>query len=64
MYYICKVTHYLKYDDKIKYMYILYLFCGFNLIFLSGSETVVNHALLGLLAKIKCSICSYQCNNW
>jgi hypothetical protein len=20
--------------------------------------------LLGLLAKIKCSICSYQCENW
>jgi hypothetical protein len=25
---------------------------------------LLNYALLGLLAKIKCSICSYQCNNW
>ncbi len=23
-----------------------------------------NSYLLGLLAKIKCSICSYQCENW
>ena len=25
---------------------------------------VVKAYLLGFLAKIKCSICSYQCENW
>ena len=27
-------------------------------------EKTIKSYLLGLLAKIKCSICSYQCENW
>ncbi|TNV75980.1 hypothetical protein FGO68_gene11847 [Halteria grandinella] len=28
------------------------------------SHMLLKSYLLGLLAKIKCSICSYQCENW
>ena len=28
------------------------------------NDEVEQSYLLGLLAKIKCSICSYQCENW
>jgi hypothetical protein len=31
-------------------------------IYIEGDQTL--SYLLGLLAKIKCSICSYQCENW
>ena len=31
---------------------------------IKGREAIAFSYLLGLLAKIKCSICSYQCENW
>ena len=37
---------------------------GFGRMQKNTDGTCSKYALLGLLAKIKCSICSYQCNNW
>ena len=37
--------------------------CIAQIVFCTG-RPAVNAYLLGLLAMIKCSICSYQCDNW
>ena len=36
----------------------------FEVYYISSVVKAVLSYLLGLLAKIKCSICSYQCENW